>query len=145
MAVIPRLPTLYDEPFSDSSQIPTYLVSQLARTQVTVSLSGDGGDELFGGYNRYFIGRSIWSKVGWLPRVGRQSIARLLYGLAPQTWNKIFSLADPLLPPRLRVQLAGDKLHRLSEMLFAKHPQGVYVTFVSQWRGPGGSVTGGHD
>ena len=145
MAVIPRLPTLYDEPFSDSSQIPTYLVSQLARTQVTVSLSGDGGDELFGGYNRYFIGRSIWSKVGWLPRVGRQSIARLLYGLAPQTWNKIFSLADPLLPPRLRVQLPGDKLHRLAEMLSAKHPEGFYETLVSQWRRQAEIVPGSND
>jgi asparagine synthase (glutamine-hydrolysing) len=92
MGVIPRLPHLYDEPFSDSSQIPTFLVSQLARQHVTVSLSGDGGDELFGGYNRYFRGDHIWRQKhkGKMPATMRQVAARGLSAIAPQSGIVVF-------------------------------------------------------
>ncbi|MDD5036929.1 MAG: asparagine synthase (glutamine-hydrolyzing), partial [Methylococcaceae bacterium] len=97
MAVIPSLPRLYDEPFADSSQIPTYLVSRLARQHVTVSLSGDGGDELFGGYNRYFWGRDLWRRLGWSPSSLRHAMASLLRTWPPQSGDKAFHRLGPLL------------------------------------------------
>lgn len=132
MAVIPRLPTLYDEPFADSSQIPTFLVSQLARQQVTVSLSGDAGDELFGGYNRYFWGQSLWNKVGWMPRVTRSLVAKLLTRLSPSTWNKLFTL----LPAQFQQATPGEKLHKLADALAVASPKELYKTLVSHWKNP---------
>jgi asparagine synthase (glutamine-hydrolysing) len=93
MEVIPRLPTLYDEPFSDSSQIPTFLVSQMTRQHVTVSLSGDAGDELFGGYRRYLQARSYWNKLGRVPGFGRRVLAGGVRLFSPSAWN---ALASPL-------------------------------------------------
>lgn len=133
MAVIPQLPAIYDEPFGDSSQIPTYLVSQLARRHVTVSLSGDGGDELFGGYNRYFWGRNIWRGVGWMPQALRRLLARGLTGVAPQSWDQLFTRCAPLLPRALRVSAPGDKLHKLARVLAVTNPDALYAALVSFW------------
>jgi asparagine synthase (glutamine-hydrolysing) len=141
MAVIPRLPETYDEPFSDSSQIPTFLVSKMTRQHVTVALSGDGGDELFGGYNRYFWGRDIWRKVGWMPKAARGGVARALMALSPQRWDKIFAALGPILPRRLQASLPSDKLHKLAGILACASPEAMYRRLVSFWE-PGSVVLG---
>lgn len=131
--VIPNLPALYDEPFSDSSQIPTYLVSALARQHVTVTLSGDGGDELFGGYNRYLLGDLVWKKVHWLGKLGRRLAGWALTRLSPQAWRRLFAFADGSRPLRLGVTSPSEKVYRLAEMLNADTRQEFYRNLVSHW------------
>ncbi|MCI5180295.1 MAG: asparagine synthase (glutamine-hydrolyzing) [Candidatus Electrothrix sp. AW3_4] len=131
MAVIPQLPTLYDEPFADSSQIPCFLVAQMARQYVTVALSGDGGDELFGGYNRYFWVPQIWKRVSLLPYPVRQQICRLLIGVSKRgIWKKkIF----PLVP----VARAGEKMHKLGQRLQGvRNIDDFYLSLLTEWRRP---------
>jgi asparagine synthase (glutamine-hydrolysing) len=136
IAVIPKLPTLYDEPFADSSQIPTFLVAQLARQHVTVSLSGDAGDELFAGYNRYFWGRRIWQQIGWIPYPLRNAAASALTMRSPQAWNQTFTSLQPLLPASFKQQNPGDKLHKLAEVLAVESPETMYKGLVSHWKEP---------
>ena len=143
LAVIPKLPTLYDEPFSDPSQVPTFLVSQMARRQVTVSLSGDGGDELFGGYNRYFWGRSIWQKVGWMPTALRQTTANGLTSVSPQTWDLVFGNFMTFLPDKFKQSTPGFKLHKLAKLLAVSDPEAMYMDLVSRWKKPEALVIGG--
>lgn len=145
MAVIPRLPLLYDEPFADSSQIPTFLVAQLARRSVTVSLSGDGGDELFGGYNRYSWATNIWRSVGCLPRSFRVALAGVLTVLPPQAWNVVFQGLGKLLPTGWRYANPGDKLHKLAEVLPVRSQEEMYRNLVSLWKQPGKVVIGGNE
>jgi asparagine synthase (glutamine-hydrolysing) len=133
MVVIPKLPEIYDEPFADSSQIPTFLVSKMTRQHVIVALSGDGGDELFGGYNRYFWGQDIWRKIGWMPKSARGAMARGLTALPPQGWDRIFTAIEPILPLRLRANLPGDKLHKLAGVLACVSPEAMYRGLVSFW------------
>ncbi|HEX8088146.1 MAG TPA: asparagine synthase (glutamine-hydrolyzing) [Blastocatellia bacterium] len=134
MAVIPRLPLIYDEPFSDSSQIPTLLVSQLARRHVTVSLSGDGGDELFCGYKRYELGRDLWDKVNYLPSLPRRGLAKTLRGVPPGVWDGLFSWASPILNRYGRPGPVGDKLHKTAEILEAATPDALYHRMMSHWK-----------
>lgn len=142
MAVIPRLPAIYDEPFSDSSQIPTFLVSQLARRHVTVSLSGDGGDELFAGYNRYLLGESVWNKIGWMPKGSRAVAASALTTVSPRTWDRAFTGLKPFLPSRLQQRAPGDRLHKLAEMLTVPDAEAMYMNIVSHWKDPAALVPG---
>src|SRR5215211_7645400 len=115
--VIPQLPTMFDEPFADSSQIPTFLVSQLARRHVTVSLSGDGGDELFGGYVRHQWGGRVLNLARWLPAGARRGAARELGRVPPHVWDRVAATVSPLLPGKLRQQHPGDKVQKLLNVL----------------------------
>lgn len=135
--VIPLLPTLYDEPFADSSQIPALLVSQLARRHVTVSLSGDGGDELFAGYNRYLWPPSISRKIRWLPGGMRSLLASAITSVSPKAWNQAVERVTHFLPgARGRVPPEiGSKLHKLATALHAPSPMGIYTSLVSYWDG----------
>jgi asparagine synthase (glutamine-hydrolysing) len=134
--VIPRLPALYDEPFADSSQIPTFLVAELARRHVTVSLSGDGGDELFAGYNRYFVGRRTWDRIANMPRGLRSMTATALSTPAPHAWDRLFSVLDPMLPETSRMRLPGDKLHKFARLIASPSAEAFYLGLVSQISDP---------
>ncbi len=142
MDVIPRLPALYDEPFADSSQIPTFLIAKLARQHVTVSLSGDGGDELFGGYNRYHWGPRIWRGIGWLPKGVRRLGSKLLTSISPASWDKLFGNANFLVPRTIGPVTPGNRMHHLAEVILADDPVGMYRTLVSHWRDPCDAVLG---
>ncbi|MGB5749944.1 MAG: asparagine synthase (glutamine-hydrolyzing) [Desulfobacterales bacterium] len=145
METIPILPTLYDEPFSDSSQIPTYLVSKLARNHVTVSLSGDGGDELFGGYNRHFIVHEIWRKLGWIHPLLRTVTAKSLRSLSPVRWDNLFYKINRLLPAKKQFNRAGDKIHKFSEILSLLTPESMYQDLCSHWKKPEDVVVDGYE
>jgi asparagine synthase (glutamine-hydrolysing) len=118
-SVIPDIASIYDEPFADSSQVPTFLVSRMAREEVTVALSGDGGDELFAGYNRYSRGASLWSRLEGYPPAMRHLGATLLRGFPPTMINGLVSLLGPLAPEELAAGRAGEKLHKLAGLLTA--------------------------
>lgn len=140
--VIPLLPSLYDEPFSDYSQIPTHLVCKMAREHVTVALSGDAGDELFGGYERYAVGRKLWSKISWMPPAMKRMTAGMLTALPPRVLN---TLGARLLPKRLRHIPVGDKLHKLAEVIAAPGMETLYLNLMSHWKMPQDIVIGGKE
>jgi asparagine synthase (glutamine-hydrolysing) len=140
--VIPRLPSLYCEPFADSSQIPTFLVSQLARQHVVVSLSGDGGDELFGGYNRYVMGQRLWGKLSCLPVELRQRLARIITGVSPQLWNRLLEPIQGLLPSGVAQANIGDKLHKGAGVMAARTASEFYQLLITHWPRPSELVIG---
>ncbi|WMN16072.1 asparagine synthase (glutamine-hydrolyzing) [Pseudomonas piscis] len=144
LAVIPQLSEIYSEPFADSSQIPTYLVSKLARNHVTVSLSGDAGDELFGGYNRYQYLPDIWNKLNRIPPPLRKLVAKFIESAPPARWDSIAGGLSPLIPAHLRVALPGEKLHKLAGIMRHDSPAQMYDRAVSQWENASNVVIGTH-
>lgn len=145
MAVIPRLASIYDEPFSDSSQIPTFLVSQLARREVTVALSGDGGDELFCGYNRYQFTARLWKKMSMGPLPVRRLVSRGLTSISPESWNGLERAVHGLLPRSLHFANVGDKLHKGARVLDSQSIDALYLRLASHWDAPAATVLGGHE
>lgn len=141
LAVIPKLPSIYDEPFGDSSQIPTFLVSQLARQHVTVSLSGDGGDELFCGYNRYLLGYNIWQKLGWLPTPLRGALAAFLRRAPGHALDRM----QRMLPPKLQVSSLPDRLPKLADVLTLRDGQAFYRSLISNDKNPTALVLGSQE
>jgi asparagine synthase (glutamine-hydrolysing) len=139
-AVIPRLPSMYDEPFADSSQIPTFLVSELARSRVTVALSGDGGDELFGGYTRYTWAEALWRPLSLVPLPAREVVAHSLRRARPEALGGYLAAVERWLPRRLRQRSPGEKLRKLADVLEAASREDVYLGLVSVWRDPGALV-----
>jgi asparagine synthase (glutamine-hydrolysing) len=133
-AVIPSLPQIYDEPFSDSSQIPTYLVSRLARQHVTVSLSGDGGDELFAGYPRYRLTLQLWNKLGWSPLVVRMGVSQALRAVPAVGWDRFFKRTPRSI--RARPFARGDRIHKLAAILAYPSIESTYRRFVTHWPEP---------
>ena len=141
--VIAQLPSMYDEPFADSSQIPTHLVCRAAREHVTVALSGDAGDELFGGYNRYFWGPKIWAKLAWLPYPVRQVLGAAISAMPVVGWNALSLPVNTLLPGGRGITNAGDKAHKLAARLRGvRNLDDLYKSLVSEWQDPAQVVRG---
>ena len=140
-AVLPRLASWYDEPFADSSQIPTCLVSEMTRCHATVVLTGDGGDELFAGYNRYNWANTLWRCVGRWPHPLRAALASVLRAIPPSAWDRL-SLA---VPRRVRPPQVGDKAHKLAALLAMTDEDALYRRLISQWGNPDRLVRGGRE
>lgn len=135
-AVIPDLPKLYDEPFADSSQIPTHIIAKLTRQQVTVALSGDGGDEFLGGYNRYIWTRDMWNLLNWVPSFAKNMAAKIIHSQTEDRWNQLYRLLTAILPKRFEVGNPGVKAHKVAHISQEKSPDLIYRSLISHWKTP---------
>lgn len=127
--VVPKLAEMFDEPFADSSQIPTYLVSAMTRKHVTVALSGDGGDELFSGYTRYELTQRFWNSLSRVPSPLRKAFASALTGISPARWNQLLNL----LPSSLTRPQGGDKIYKIASVVRLDQPDELYRRLISHW------------
>ncbi|HKS04792.1 MAG TPA: asparagine synthase (glutamine-hydrolyzing) [Gemmatimonadaceae bacterium] len=139
LEVIPRLPTIYDEPFADVSQIPTFLISTVARAHVTVALSGDGGDESFAGYDRYALGSRLWRGLSRVPHFARRMTAGALASVSPRRWDSLLAAV----PKPRGIRVTGDRIHRLAATLELATREDLYVALLSHWPDPAAVVVGG--
>ncbi|KZN58248.1 hypothetical protein N473_05765 [Pseudoalteromonas luteoviolacea CPMOR-1] len=141
LSVIDKLAGIYDEPFSDSSQIPTYLVANKAREYVTVALSGDAGDELFCGYNRYIYTDKVWSKLSKIPLPLRKLGSKLVSSISERVWDKVGSA----LPTKAKMSNFGAKMHKASDVLGCKNADELYINLTSHWKNPEQVILGSRE
>ena len=144
-SVIPKLAQIYDEPFGDSSQIPTRLVAELARRSVTVALSGDAGDELFGGYNRHVWGAYLQARFGRMTVAARSMLAGALGLIAPEPANTMGRVAGRVLPPRYRISRAGDRIAKVGRIIGARSFEDMYRLLSSIDDEPSRAIIGGSE
>lgn len=141
--LIPDLPQFYDEPFADSSQIPTHLVCRAARQHVIVALSGDGGDELFGGYNRYIRGPDLWRRISVMSSLMRRLAGQAAQALPERAWNQVGTAYNRLRPMGAGISDLGTKVHRLGERLrLTDSLDDLYRNMASTWIEPEMLMTG---
>jgi len=129
--VIPNLPDIYDEPFADSSQIPTYLVSKFAKEKVTVALSGDAGDELFGGYNRYIFSQKIFKNISKTPNSIKKLMSKIMFSLSEENWNLILGRLM-----RNHYSNIGHKIHKTANIVSSKSIRDLHFKLISQIQNP---------
>jgi asparagine synthase (glutamine-hydrolysing) len=129
---IMQMPAIYDEPFADSSQIPTYLVSRTARRAVTVALTGDGGDELFGGYQRYFVGQRAFPVIRSVPGLVRRPLAAAIRSLSPGSWQSLLNGVRRVGSAAWFADLSGERLHRLALQLRAASEVQMYEIMMAR-------------
>jgi asparagine synthase (glutamine-hydrolysing) len=139
-AMIPRLPDIFDEPLADPSQLPTLLVSQLARRDVTVALSGDGGDELFGGYNRYIYGTRVLPRVNRIPRPLRRAVAAGVSCVPATVWDRLAGLSS--IVPGMPASRVGERIGKLTQLMAAPSVGDMYCSLLSAWQPPAHLVNG---
>ncbi|OQA30097.1 MAG: Asparagine synthetase (glutamine-hydrolyzing) 1 [Betaproteobacteria bacterium ADurb.Bin341] len=144
LAVIPRMAQVFDEPFADSSQIPTFLLARMVRQHVTVALSGDGGDELLGGYDRYALAEKLAARFSGWPQAMRSLAGGLIRAMPVAGWNLGQKALSPLLPASLRSVNLGDKLHKGAELLGHDRFESLYRSLISHWH-PAQVVIGGNE
>lgn len=139
--VVSKLAEIYDEPFSDSSQIPTFLVCKMAKEHVTVVLSGDAGDELFCGYNRYIFTKALWSKVERFPMWSRKLTSKLIKSIPVSVFNGL----NIFLPKHRQVPSLGDRVHKGADVLSTRTVSELYFSLISHWKDPSSVVLGANE
>jgi asparagine synthase (glutamine-hydrolysing) len=143
LAVVPKLAEIFDEPHADTSQIPAFLVCEVARRDLTVALTGDGGDEVYGGYNRYAYGRRMLARMGYVPSPARQALAAAIGSIGADSWNNTYHAVSSLLPRSFQQRHPGEKLHKIANLMGSDSVAGMYRSLVSAWQRPEELVIGG--